>query len=145
MKCSHCEVYKRIKKALGWLNCRVLCLTISLSVCFHLDPCRGFSCPFGQLCQLDSARRPVCRCGEVCPMVFDPVCGSNGKTYANECLMREDSCRRQVDTRVIFQGECSSGKQIDLVTVLSVSCHRMHNAYVLYYTCTNCTGNRFLG
>lgn len=42
-------------------------------------------------------------------MIFEPVCGNNGKTYANECLMKEDACRHQRDATVLFHGECSSG------------------------------------
>jgi hypothetical protein len=80
------------------------------------DPCDGIECAVAQVCQLDSARRPVCRCGGsgaggVCPMEFDPVCASDGATYSNECVMTATACRkRRTDVRVLYRGECSSGK-----------------------------------
>jgi len=32
-------------------------------------------------------------CGDACPYVFAEVCGSDGKTYSNECAMRVESCQ----------------------------------------------------
>lgn len=74
------------------------------------DPCDGFVCPASQVCQLDSGRRPVCGCDALCPMVFEPVCGSNGRTYSNECLMKVDACKRRMEIWLMFRGECTSGK-----------------------------------
>ncbi|CAG7734118.1 unnamed protein product, partial [Allacma fusca] len=73
------------------------------------DPCEDILCTPPQVCHLDEERRPICRCGEVCTMDFNPVCGSDGKTYANECVMRTEACRTQRDLRIIYRGKCSSG------------------------------------
>ena len=82
-------------------------------------------CSVGQVCQVDpTTRRPVCRCGGTgpggsggsgpggqCPMVYVPVCASDGHTYGNECLMRVSACqRRRHDVTVLFRDECSAGK-----------------------------------
>ncbi|CAL8148206.1 unnamed protein product [Orchesella dallaii] len=73
------------------------------------DPCEDILCTSPQVCHLDEGRRAVCRCGEVCTMDFNPVCGSDGKTYANECVMRQEGCRSRRDLRIIYRGKCSSG------------------------------------
>ncbi|KAF4521048.1 hypothetical protein B566_EDAN008120 [Ephemera danica] len=66
-------------------------------------------CPPPEECQLDSDRNPVCRCGETCPLDFEPVCGSDGKTYSNECSLRQQACRSHQALRIIYRGKCSSG------------------------------------
>lgn len=49
----------------------------------------------------------ACVCSEKCTLKFEPVCGSNGKTYINECLMRADACKQRESFVVLQKGACS--------------------------------------
>ncbi len=75
--------------------------------------CAGFSgglCSEGQFCD-----EP--RCGnsdipgvcvdipEVCPEIFDPVCGCDGTTYSNDCF------RIMAQVQLQHQGECGTAEQ----------------------------------
>ncbi|XP_054715535.1 agrin-like [Uloborus diversus] len=73
------------------------------------DPCESVTCPTFQVCQLDENRNAVCRCNDVCSAEYRPVCGSDGKTYDNECVLRVEACKLQKNIRVIYSGDCSSG------------------------------------
>ncbi|UYV69990.1 hypothetical protein LAZ67_7001391 [Cordylochernes scorpioides] len=74
---------------------------------FH--PCDGVKCPPSQVCQLDEARNPTCRCNALCSAELKPVCGSDGRTYTNECTLRVEGCKSRRSLRIIYEGECSSG------------------------------------
>ena len=76
------------------------------------DPCSGKTCSFGARCvpSLDGlvAR---CQCPETCGNYGDsvgstPVCGTDGRDYANTCELQKASCREMKEIGVKFDGKC---------------------------------------
>ncbi|KAH9502382.1 hypothetical protein Btru_075535 [Bulinus truncatus] len=45
-------------------------------------------------------------CNTMCPLEYDPVCASNGRTYPNICEMDSDSCVNNLGLTVASYGEC---------------------------------------
>merc|ERR1711977_73914 len=49
-------------------------------------------------------------CPDICPLNHDPVCGSDGETYANDCALTVWKCNHgPSDLKIVHVGKCGSG------------------------------------
>ena len=73
---------------------------------FFPDPCEGITCSFNSFCVVDSNYKASCQCPK-CPPTTKHVCGTDGRTYINECELRKQSCTTKTNIRVLHPGKCS--------------------------------------
>ncbi|KAF4078101.1 hypothetical protein AMELA_G00195500 [Ameiurus melas] len=73
----------------------------------HKGPCDKActNCSFGAICDEQTRR---CVCPKECVVSKQPVCGSDGTTYMNECELHVRACTEQLDLHVVVQGECKT-------------------------------------
>jgi hypothetical protein len=76
-------------------------------------------CDKGRKCTKDPKSgnfRCACLKRSQCPSDFSPICGTDGVTYNNKCLMKVSACEKNQEIDVAAQGECHFGSNC-------VSCH----------------------
>ena len=56
-------------------------------------------------CLFTDIEKPNCPKG--CPKILSPVCGSDGKTYSNECVLKMTACESGEDITKVHDGPCS--------------------------------------
>jgi len=78
------------------------------------DPCRNKRCSFGAQCvpSLDGLTAR-CQCPQRCDNYGDsvgstPVCGTDGRDYANVCEMRRAACSEMRDIEKKYDGKCGT-------------------------------------
>ena len=47
-----------------------------------------------------------CQCPRGCPLSYDPVCGSDKKTYLNRCALNLDRCLTNGTVALAYKGKC---------------------------------------
>ncbi|GLH04212.1 Four-domain proteases inhibitor [Gryllus bimaculatus] len=45
-------------------------------------------------------------CQRICSTLYDPVCGSDNKTYSNECFLELENCRSRALVSKSYDGRC---------------------------------------
>lgn len=64
----------------------------------------------GQKCVVDTGGKVQCVCKKEidCPVSYSPVCGSDGETYLNNCVLQLTACRKKEGSILTQQsvGEC---------------------------------------
>ncbi|KAK7477420.1 hypothetical protein BaRGS_00031322, partial [Batillaria attramentaria] len=53
-----------------------------------------------------SPAQTTSQCPMICPMIYFPVCGSDGKTYGNTCEMKVVACMKGEEITLARQGAC---------------------------------------
>lgn len=81
---------------------------------FVSDPCADVTCKEPKTCAVDSRGKAKCACPDErdCPATVNTVCGSDSKTYLNDCVMKAKSCERDAPVYKVMDGycgECSNG------------------------------------
>ncbi|RWS26768.1 agrin-like protein [Leptotrombidium deliense] len=84
------------------------------------DPCHNFPCSEKQVCKLDENRNAVCECHKYeCSLQQEnvTVCASNGKTYLNDCFLKQEACKTNTNIAIVAFGNCDKGMDVQQYVV----------------------------
>ena len=72
------------------------------------DGCGDVECDYYAVCVTDGKGNGECQCPRIedCPQLDKPVCGTDGQTYSNVCLLKVAACRNQRFVMSASEGAC---------------------------------------
>lgn len=74
--------------------------------CKPIDSCQQMNCSRGQRCVAHSTSTAECVCNDACSFAGLPVCGTDGVTYSNRCLLELAACKKGITLSVLREGAC---------------------------------------
>ena len=80
-----------------------------------LDPCLDVTCHYHGLCKAFGPHDARCVCADKCPSYHDPVCSSNGTTYDNQCLFKQEMCLHRLNFTIQHPGSCEGETSTSLI------------------------------
>ena len=86
-----------------------------------LDACIDVLCDYHAICKAFGPFDARCVCIDSCPSYQEPICSSNGTTYDNTCLFKQEMCLLQLNFTVQHPGSCEGTS--DLV-ICGLYCHQ---------------------
>ncbi|GFY72952.1 kazal-like domain-containing protein [Trichonephila inaurata madagascariensis] len=84
--------------------------------------CQEKNCQFGSVCEYDLNGLPQCVCNFDCPTNRKPVCGSDNVIHNNDCTLREESCRQQVQIFILPTALCEGKYRLGIYGKLYHRC-----------------------
>ncbi|XP_066961294.1 follistatin-related protein 1-like isoform X1 [Macrobrachium rosenbergii] len=95
----------------------IVCLAaVSAVAAFELadraeDPCADVFCKAGRECIVANGIG-MCHCQSTCPDTFTPVCGTDGKSYDNHCVLHRHACLTETRIGIQHKGFCKNKKKV---------------------------------
>lgn len=74
------------------------------------DPCSMMKCQHKAACKVTINDTVSCSCPSVydCSLADKALCGSDGKSYLNECHLNAEICQNQRDIKINHMGRCGN-------------------------------------
>ena len=63
-------------------------------------------------------------CDNKCTRIYQPVCGSDGKTYNSECLLEREKCVKRLFIQVARTGPCEEITEGNILFIFFLLCHK---------------------
>ncbi|XP_078382504.1 uncharacterized protein LOC144665192 isoform X1 [Oculina patagonica] len=82
-------------------------VTVDYLVIGDLDPCTNAICKYHSHGVALSPHRCTCVCENSCPSYEEQVCASNGRTFRNFCLLKQEICRTRGNYTNYHPGSCT--------------------------------------
>ncbi|XP_066966425.1 agrin-like [Macrobrachium rosenbergii] len=79
--------------------------------CGSGGPCEGYKCEAGGIC-VEKYGQAECECPK-CGGEYEPVCGSDRRTYHSRCLLERNNCVERESVQLLHEGPCDACKGID--------------------------------